>query len=226
MVLDTLDCDMKLHVLKISVVLAVLAAALLAPPVKIVANLPYNVGTELLTRWLDAPAWPPFWDSLTLMFQREVAERIVAKPGGKAYGRLAILAQWRADPHVVMELPPEAFSPAPKVHSAVVHLTALPEPRPDCLVHLTLGTGVGSGIIIRGRPWRGSCGFAAELAVLEKVVVLLDAGREAEAEKVLAERNESVGASADDIAEALELTASGSPAGRDGASSLRGRSER
>lgn len=101
----------------------------LNPPIKIVANLPYNVGTELLTRWLDPPEWPPVWDSLTLMFQREVAERIVAAPGSKAYGRLAILAQWRTDAHIVMELPPEAFTPPPKVHSAVVHFTALAEPR-------------------------------------------------------------------------------------------------
>ncbi len=101
----------------------------LVPPIRIVANLPYNVGTELLIRWLTPPQWPPFWQSLTLMFQKEVAERIVAKPGGKAYGRLAVLAQWRSDARVVMTLPPEAFVPAPKVHSSVVHLTALPEPR-------------------------------------------------------------------------------------------------
>jgi 16S rRNA (adenine1518-N6/adenine1519-N6)-dimethyltransferase len=104
-------------------------AALLAPPVRVVANLPYNVGTELLVRWLTPPVWPPFWTSLTLMFQREVADRIVAKPGTEAYGRLAILSQWRADARIVMTLPPTAFTPAPKVHSAVVHLTALPEPR-------------------------------------------------------------------------------------------------
>lgn len=104
-------------------------AALLAPPVRVVANLPYNVGTELLVRWLTPPVWPPFWTSLTLMFQREVADRIVAKPGTEAYGRLAILAQWRADARIVMTLPPTAFTPAPKVHSAVVHLTALTEPR-------------------------------------------------------------------------------------------------
>ena len=104
-------------------------AGLLTPPIRVVANLPYNVGTELLVRWLTPPDWPPFWESLTLMFQREVAMRIVAKPGSKAYGRLALLAQWRAEAKIVMELPPEAFVPAPKVHSAVVHLTALPAPR-------------------------------------------------------------------------------------------------
>jgi 16S rRNA (adenine1518-N6/adenine1519-N6)-dimethyltransferase len=101
----------------------------LTPPIRVAANLPYNVGTELLIRWLTPPAWPPYWESLTLMFQREVAERIVAQPGDKAYGRLALLAQWRATARIVMNLPPEAFSPPPKVSSAVVHLTALPAPR-------------------------------------------------------------------------------------------------
>jgi 16S rRNA (adenine1518-N6/adenine1519-N6)-dimethyltransferase len=101
----------------------------LTPPVRVVANLPYNVGTELLVRWLTPPVWPPFWASLTLMFQKEVAERIVARPGGKAYGRLALLAQWRADPKLVLELPARAFTPPPKVDSAVVHLEALAAPR-------------------------------------------------------------------------------------------------
>lgn len=109
--------------------LTVDAAAHLTPPVRIIANLPYNVGTELLVRWLTPPQWPPFWQSLTLMFQREVADRIVAKPGSGAYGRLALLAQWRCDARVALTLPPEAFTPPPKVHSAVVLLTALPEPR-------------------------------------------------------------------------------------------------
>jgi len=101
----------------------------LTPPIRIAANLPYNVGTELLVRWLTPPAWPPFWQSLTLMFQREVAERIVAQPGSKAYGRLAVLAQWRCDARIAMSLPPEAFTPSPKVSSAVVHMTALPAPK-------------------------------------------------------------------------------------------------
>ncbi|MGR3639236.1 16S rRNA (adenine(1518)-N(6)/adenine(1519)-N(6))-dimethyltransferase RsmA [Alterinioella nitratireducens] len=104
-------------------------AAHLTPPVKIAANLPYNVGTELLVRWLTPPDWPPLWQSLTLMFQREVADRIVAGPGSKTYGRLAVLAQWRATAKIVLTLPPEAFTPPPKIHSAVVHLEALPEPR-------------------------------------------------------------------------------------------------
>lgn len=109
--------------------LAVDPLAHLTPPIRVVANLPYNVGTELLVRWLTPPQWPPFWESLTLMFQREVAERIVARPGSKAYGRLALLAQWRAEPRIVLNLPPEAFTPPPKVSSAVVHLNALSEPR-------------------------------------------------------------------------------------------------
>jgi 16S rRNA (adenine1518-N6/adenine1519-N6)-dimethyltransferase len=104
----------------------------LTAPVKIVANLPYNVGTELLIRWLSPQVWPPLWSSLTLMFQKEVAERIVAKPRSDHYGRLALLVQWRCNAQIVMTLPPEAFTPAPKVHSAVVHLTALPEPRFPC----------------------------------------------------------------------------------------------
>ena len=104
-------------------------AAHLTPPVRVVANLPYNVGTELLIRWLTPAIWPPFWQSLTLMFQKEVAERIVARPRTEHYGRLALLAQWRCDARIVMHLPPEAFTPAPKVHSAVVHLTRLENPR-------------------------------------------------------------------------------------------------
>jgi 16S rRNA (adenine1518-N6/adenine1519-N6)-dimethyltransferase len=103
----------------------------LRPPVRVVANLPYNVGTELLVRWLTPAKWPPFWSSLTLMFQKEVAERIVARPGSKAYGRLAILAQWRAEPRIVFEIPPRAFTPPPKVTSAVVHIDRLEAPRYD-----------------------------------------------------------------------------------------------
>ncbi len=101
----------------------------LTAPVKIVSNLPYNVGTELLVRWLSSPDWPPYWTSLTLMFQKEVAERIVARPGSKAYGRLSILAQWRCDARIVMELPARAFTPPPKVTSAVVQIVCLDQPR-------------------------------------------------------------------------------------------------
>lgn len=104
-------------------------AVYLTAPIRIAANLPYNIGTELLVRWLTPPSWPPFWQSLTLMFQREVAERIVAQPGSKTYGRLAVLAQWRCNANIVLSLPPDAFTPPPKVSSAVVHLTALKEPK-------------------------------------------------------------------------------------------------
>ena len=109
--------------------LAVDWAAHLKPPIRIIANLPYNVGTELLIRWLIPPVWPPQWSSLTWMFQREVAERIVAREGSKAYGRLAVLAQWRCEARIALNLPPEAFTPPPKVSSAVVHLTALEAPK-------------------------------------------------------------------------------------------------
>lgn len=101
----------------------------LSGPVRIASNLPYNVGTELLTRWLDPEVWPPFWTSLTLMFQKEVALRITASPGSKHYGRLSVLTGWRTDARIVMELPPDAFTPPPKVRSAVVTLTRLEKPR-------------------------------------------------------------------------------------------------
>jgi 16S rRNA (adenine1518-N6/adenine1519-N6)-dimethyltransferase len=97
-------------------------AALANGPTRIVANLPYNIGTELLVRWLTLDPWPPFYESLTLMFQREVAERIVAKPGDDAYGRLAVLAGWRTDARIAFNVGRSAFTPPPKVTSAVVHL--------------------------------------------------------------------------------------------------------
>ena len=101
----------------------------LTPPIRIVANLPYNIGTELLIRWLTPDVWPPAWTSLTLMFQKEVAQRITAAPGSKAYGRLSLLAQWRTEAKLAFEVGPKAFTPPPKVTSAIVHLDALPEPR-------------------------------------------------------------------------------------------------
>ena len=118
----------RLQVLNADALMVDLSAHLTAP-VRVVANLPYNIGTELLIRWLTPAHWPPFWHSLTLMFQREVAERIVARPRTEHYGRLALLAQWRTEARIVMHLPPEAFTPQPKVHSAVVHLARLPTPR-------------------------------------------------------------------------------------------------
>ncbi len=108
--------------------LAVDEAALLGEPAHVLANLPYNIATALLVRWLSVESWPPWWLSLTLMFQREVAERIVAAPGSGAYGRLAVLVGSRAVAKIALTLPPDAFTPAPKVSSAVVHLTPLPSP--------------------------------------------------------------------------------------------------
>ena len=101
-------------------------AALAEGPTRIVANLPYNIGTELLVGWLTADPWPPFFLSLTLMFQREVAERIVAQPDTEHYGRLAVLAGWRTDARIAFNVGRENFTPPPKVNSAVVHLAPRP----------------------------------------------------------------------------------------------------
>lgn len=98
--------------------------------VKIVANLPYNIGTELLIRWLTVDSWPPFYQSLTLMFQREVAERIVAKANSSAFGRLGVLAGWRTEAKIAFDVPPQAFTPPPKVTSSVVHLVPREVPLP------------------------------------------------------------------------------------------------
>ncbi|MGU3537148.1 16S rRNA (adenine(1518)-N(6)/adenine(1519)-N(6))-dimethyltransferase RsmA [Methylobacterium sp. A54F] len=100
-------------------------------PARIVANLPYNVGTALLTGWLDGEAWPPWWDSLTLMFQREVAERIVADEGARVdYGRLGVLCGWRTQADIIFDVAPSAFVPPPKVTSSVVRLVPRPAPLP------------------------------------------------------------------------------------------------
>lgn len=94
----------------------------------IVSNLPYNVGSALFVKWLTGEAWPPRWASLTLMFQREVADRIVAAPGSDAYGRLSILAQWRSSARIAMPVHRSAFTPPPKVMSAVIHITLIAQP--------------------------------------------------------------------------------------------------
>ncbi|WP_435201920.1 16S rRNA (adenine(1518)-N(6)/adenine(1519)-N(6))-dimethyltransferase RsmA [Qipengyuania sp. 902] len=98
-------------------------------PFAVLSNLPYNVGTALFVRWLGGQEWPPLWTSLTLMFQQEVAQRIAAQPGGSAYGRLAVLAQWRASARLAMKVHRSAFTPPPKVMSAIVHVEpiAMPE---------------------------------------------------------------------------------------------------
>jgi 16S rRNA (adenine1518-N6/adenine1519-N6)-dimethyltransferase len=100
-------------------------------PARIVSNLPYNIGTALLTGWLTAESWPPWWDSLTLMFQREVAQRIVADERDRAaYGRLGVLCGWRTEARILFDVPPAAFVPPPEVTSSVVHLTPRPDPLP------------------------------------------------------------------------------------------------
>ena len=107
-------------------------ALALPSPARIVANLPYSVATPLLISWLKTEPWPPWFDRLVLMFQREVADRIVASPGGKDYGRLAVLCQWRTSPRILLTLPAEAFTPRPKVDSALVEFVPRKAPAPAC----------------------------------------------------------------------------------------------
>jgi 16S rRNA (adenine1518-N6/adenine1519-N6)-dimethyltransferase len=97
-------------------------------PVRVVANLPYNVATALLVAWLTLEPWPPWYETLVLTFQREVAQRIVAKPGAKSYGRLSVLAGWRTEARILFDIAPRAFVPAPQVTSSVVRLTPRPAP--------------------------------------------------------------------------------------------------
>lgn len=103
-------------------------------PAKIVANLPYNIATPLLTGWLTDGAWPPWFASLTLMFQKEVAERIVARPGGKDYGRLSVLCQWRCEAKKLFDVNRSAFTPPPKVTSSIVQFLPREKPMPDCAI--------------------------------------------------------------------------------------------
>ncbi|MEI9849986.1 MAG: 16S rRNA (adenine(1518)-N(6)/adenine(1519)-N(6))-dimethyltransferase RsmA [Sphingomonas sp.] len=124
--------------------LAIDAPALFAGKPHVVANLPYNIGTALLVAWLSAD-WPPWWRSLTLMFQKEVAERIVAPVGGEAYGRLAVLAQWRSSPRIAMTVHRSAFTPPPKVMSAVVHFVPEEQPVGVRLTRLEALTGAAFG---------------------------------------------------------------------------------
>ena len=103
-------------------------AAILPRGVRVAANLPYNVGTALLIKWLTAPAWPPHWASLTLMFQQEVAQRITAQPGGEHYGRLSVLARWRCTAKILFDVNKGAFVPPPSVTSAIVRLEPRSQP--------------------------------------------------------------------------------------------------
>jgi 16S rRNA (adenine1518-N6/adenine1519-N6)-dimethyltransferase len=98
-------------------------------PVPVVANLPFNVGTALLIKWLTGAVWPPWWSSLTLMFQKEVARRVCAKPGTEDYGRLSVLAQWRTQTLILFDVSPRAFVPPPKVTSSVLRVEPLAAPR-------------------------------------------------------------------------------------------------
>lgn len=117
-----------------------------AGPPRIVANLPYNVGTALLVGWITTQAWPPAWESLTLMFQREVAERIVATPSApNDYGRLGVLCGWRTDARILFDVPPSAFTPPPKVMSSIVRITPRAAPEPCRLASLEAVTQAAFG---------------------------------------------------------------------------------
>jgi 16S rRNA (adenine1518-N6/adenine1519-N6)-dimethyltransferase len=143
----------------------------------IVANLPYNVGTALLVRWMGGEAWPPWWKSLTLMFQQEVAERIVAAPGGSAYGRLSVLAQWRSRARLAMKVHRSAFVPPPKVMSAVVHI--VPKEAPAGVSAATLEKLTGAAFGQRRKMLRRSLqGMSGALEALERLGI--DSERRAE----------------------------------------------
>jgi 16S rRNA (adenine1518-N6/adenine1519-N6)-dimethyltransferase len=116
-----------------------------AGPARIIANLPYNIATALLVRWLGVEPWPPWYDALVLMFQREVAERIVAAPGAKQYGRLAVLAGWRTEAKIMFDVAPSAFVPPPKVTSSVVRLVPRAAPLPCARTTLERVTAAAFG---------------------------------------------------------------------------------
>jgi 16S rRNA (adenine1518-N6/adenine1519-N6)-dimethyltransferase len=121
----------------------------------IAANLPYSVATVLLVGWLETEPWPPWWDKMALMFQKEVAERIVAEPGSKAYGRLSVISQWRTRCKIALTLPPAAFTPPPKIASAVVTFRAIERPDPPCSVS-TLGRVTAAAFGQRRKMLRAS----------------------------------------------------------------------
>ena len=148
-------------------------AALASAPVRIVANLPYNIATPLLTGWLSAEPWPPYFDRLVLMFQLEVAERLTARPGTKAYGRLAVLAQWRTRARILFTVDPRAFVPPPKVTSALVELTPHADPYPcrrDTLEKLT-AAAFGQ----RRKMLRSSLKRLGDVSATAKALAALDA---------------------------------------------------
>ncbi|WP_455474524.1 16S rRNA (adenine(1518)-N(6)/adenine(1519)-N(6))-dimethyltransferase RsmA [Bartonella sp. B30(2025)] len=112
---------------------------------RIIANLPYNIGTQLLLNWLLVEPWPPFYESMTLMFQREVAKRIVATPKSPHYGRLSVLAGWRTIAKIAFDVPPQAFTPAPKVTSSIVHIIPRTQPLACSTKKLTFITKIAFG---------------------------------------------------------------------------------
>jgi 16S rRNA (adenine1518-N6/adenine1519-N6)-dimethyltransferase len=120
----------RLHVIEGDALAIDIRSQLAHTPVRIVANLPYNIATALLVNWLSAEPWPPWYDALVLMFQREVAERIVAAPGSKSYGRLAVFTQWRCEAKILFDIAPSAFVPQPKVTSSVVRMVPRQNPLP------------------------------------------------------------------------------------------------
>ncbi|MDB5697541.1 MAG: ksgA [Alphaproteobacteria bacterium] len=157
--------------------LALDEAATLGKPAHVVANLPYNVGTALFVRWLGGESWPPWWKSLTLMFQREVADRIVAQPGSAAYGRLSILAQWRSEARLALKVHRSAFVPPPKVMSAVVHI--VPKPMPAGVSAATLERLTAAAFGQRRKMLRRSLQtYPAALAALD--AARIDSERRAE----------------------------------------------
>ncbi len=114
-------------------------------PVRVIANLPYNVGTQLLLNWLLPAVWPPFWQSLTLMFQKEVGQRIVAAEGDNHYGRLGVICGWRTEAYAAFDISPQAFTPPPKVTSSVIHLTPRENPIPCSVAKLERVTEAAFG---------------------------------------------------------------------------------
>ncbi|WP_419815123.1 16S rRNA (adenine(1518)-N(6)/adenine(1519)-N(6))-dimethyltransferase RsmA [Glacieibacterium sp.] len=152
-------------------------AALLPPGTHVVANLPYNIGTALFVRWLTTDAWPPWWATLTLMFQKEVAQRIVAAPDTSAYGRLSVLAQWRTLPKIALDVPRQAFTPPPSITSSVVHVR--PVAAPTGVSVRTLETLTAAAFGQRRKMLRASLrGLAGGPEALERCGI--DAARRAE----------------------------------------------
>ena len=141
-------------------------ASMVKPPARIIANLPYNVATPLLTGWLLCDPWPAWFSSMTLMFQREVAERICAAPGSKSYGRLSVLSQWRCEAHIAFDVSPKAFTPPPKVTSSVAVLYPRENPLPCSAGALQRVTAAAFGQ--RRKMLRQSLKSLGGAALLEK----------------------------------------------------------